>query len=107
MLEFRAWPKDSAVPARRSSDERDGHSFSTDETSSTGTSEASEDKLNGTRADHLNGRSQTTISVDGEFSPRLPHERDESPDSVARKPAPTMKTVYADAVSKTVGDRQE
>ena len=61
-----------------------------------------------TPADHPPGRSQTTASVQGEPSPRLPHERDESSDSGVRAPDGLMKKAHDDAESERVAtDRSE
>lgn len=71
-------------------------------TPSTGNLQPSEGPGDASPADSHDGRSHTRSSVDGEASPLLPHERDESSDSGTRVPDSLMKNAHADAASDKV-----
>ena len=55
-----------------------------------------------TGCDHPTGSGQTRASVDGEKSPRMPHERDESTDTSAAAPSKRMRIAHDDAESPKV-----
>jgi hypothetical protein len=52
--------------------------------------------------DHPAGNGNTRTSVDGEKSPRLPNERDESPDTGNKAPSKQMHIARKDAESSKV-----